>query len=48
MMKDISDLELKIKIDNTPIRKIQKCKGLGVTIDQHSFWDSNTDNICKI
>ena len=30
MMKGISDSELRIKIDNTPIKKIQECKGLGI------------------
>lgn len=35
VMKCISDSELNIKIYHTPIKKIEECKSLGVTIDQH-------------
>ncbi len=26
---------------------MQECKTLGVKIDQHLSWKSNTDNVCK-
>lgn len=45
VMKSISDSELNIKIYHTPIKKIEECKSLGVTIDQHWSWNSNTNNI---
>ena len=47
MIKCISDSHLSIKIDNKPIKQIHECKSLGVIIDQHLSWNSNTDNICK-
>ena len=47
MIKSISYSHLSIKIDNKPIKQIHECKSLGVIIDQHVSWNSNTDNICK-
>jgi hypothetical protein len=33
--------------ENIQIKQVHECKTLGVTIDQHLSWKSNTKNICK-
>ena len=47
MIKRISDLELNVVIENKPVRHVIECKTLGVTLDQHLSWKSNTHNICN-
>ena len=34
-------------IENRPIKKVQECKTLGVIVNQHLSWKSNTERICK-
>ena len=36
-----------IVIENKPIKQVYECKTLGITIDQHLSWKSNTENIYK-
>ena len=47
MIKKISDSHPNIFIENEKIKQVYECKTLGVTIDQHLSWKSNTENICK-
>ena len=47
MIKNISDSYPNIVIENKQIKQVQKCKTLGVTIDQHLSWKNNTEEICK-
>jgi hypothetical protein len=34
-------------IENRPINQVQERKTLGVIVDQHLSWKSNTEGICK-
>ena len=34
-------------IENRSIKQVQECKTLGVIVDQHLSWKSNTESICK-
>ena len=47
MIKNISDSCPNVYIENIQIKQVHECKTLGVTIDQHLSWKSNTENICK-
>ena len=47
MLKTISNWQPKVKIENEHIKQVSECKTLGVTVDQHLSWKSNTENICK-
>ena len=47
MLKKASVQQLKIHIQNIPIKQVFQCKTLGVTVDENLCWKSNTDNICK-
>ena len=47
MIKNISILQLNVKIENESIKQVYESKTLGVTIDQHLSWKTNTENICK-
>ena len=47
MIKSISNLQLNVKIKNKSIKQVYETKTLGVTIDQHLSWRTNTENICK-
>ena len=47
MIKSISDLQLNLIIENKPVKRVIECKTLGVTLDQHLSWKSNTENICN-
>ena len=47
MIKNISNLQLNVKIENESIKQVYESKTLGVTIDQHLSWKTNTENICK-
>ena len=42
MIKSISDLQLNVVNENKPVMRIIECKTLGVTLDQHLSWKSNT------
>ena len=47
MIKNISTSHPNVFIENQQIEKVNECKTLGVTIDQHLSWKRNTDKICK-
>ena len=36
-----------IFIENQQIKQVYECKTLGIVVDQHLSWNSNTKNICK-
>ena len=36
-----------IFIENEQIKQVYECKTLGIVVDQHLSWNSNTKNICK-
>ena len=46
MLKNIC-VSPNVLIENKQIKQVNECKTLGVTIDQHLSWKSNTDKICK-
>jgi hypothetical protein len=47
MIKNISNLKLNVKIENESIKQVYESKTLGMTIDQHLSWKTNTENTCK-
>ena len=47
MIKNISNSQPNILIENKPIQQVNKCKTLGTTIDQRLSWKPNTENICQ-
>ena len=47
MLTQISNEHPKVSIGNKLIKQAKQCKMLGVEIDQHLTWKSNTENICK-
>ena len=36
-----------VSIENNSIKQVFESKALGVTVDQHLSWKSNTGHICK-
>ena len=46
MVKNISNFQPNVVIENKRIKQVHECKTLGVTVDQHLSWKSNTDIIC--
>ena len=40
-------MQLNVVIKNKPVKHVIECKTLGVTLDQHLSWKSNTHNICN-
>ena len=47
LVHTVSDSNLNIMIENRPIKQVKECKTLGVIVDQHLSWKSNTESICK-
>jgi hypothetical protein len=47
MIRNVSNFQPNIIIENKQIRQVNKTKTLGTTIDQHLTWKTNTENICK-
>ena len=47
MLQWISDYQLNISIEGKQIQQVTESKTVGVTVDQHLNWKSNTENICK-
>ena len=45
---NISDPNVKIKIDNNTVDKVEETKFLGILIDSHLSWKSHTSYISKI
>ena len=40
-------MQLNVVIENNPVKQVIECKTLGLTVDQHLSWKSNTENICN-
>ena len=47
IIKSILDLQLNVINEKKPVKRVIECKTLGVTLDQHLSWKSNTENICN-
>ena len=47
MIKNISVCHPNVLIENKQIKQVNECKTLGVTIDKHLSWKSNTEKICR-
>ena len=47
MLHKTQDTEINIKIDDRKIKQVFECKTLGVNVDQHLSWKSNTEKLCK-
>ena len=47
MVKNTSNFQPNVVIENKRIKQVHECKTLGVTADQHLSWKSNTDVICR-
>ena len=47
MVKNISNFRPNVVIENKRIKQVHECKTLGVTVNQHLSWKSNTDTICR-
>ena len=47
MIKSISNAHPNVIIENKPVKQVYECKTLGVTVEPHLSWKSNTENICK-
>ena len=43
----IKDFHPKIFIENKQIKQVDKCKTLGIIVDQHLSWKNNTKNVCR-
>ena len=46
LVHTISDSNLNIMIENRPIKQVQDT--IGVILDQHLSWKSNTESICTV
>ena len=47
ILKKISYSHPNVHIQNKQVKQVYECVTLGVTIDQHLSWKSNTESICK-
>ena len=47
MLRNVSNYQANISIDNKQIQQVNKSKALGTIVDQHLSWKANTENICK-
>ena len=47
IVKNISNFQPNVVIENKRVKQVHECKTLGVTVDQHLSWKSNTDIICR-
>jgi hypothetical protein len=47
MIRNASNSQPNILIENKQIQQVNKSRTLGTTIDQHLSWKPNTENICK-
>ena len=47
MIRNASNAQPNILIENKQIQQVNKAKTLGIIIDQHLSWKPNTENICK-
>ena len=47
MLRNVSNYQANILIDNKQIQQVNKSKALGTIIDQNLSWKPNTENICK-
>ena len=47
MLRNVSNYQANISIDDKQIQQVNKSKALGTIVDQHLSWKPNTENICK-
>ena len=47
MIKSSSNWQPNVTLENKQIKQVHEFKTLGVTIDQHLSWKSDTENICR-
>ena len=47
MLRNVSNYQANISIDNKQIQQVNKSKALGTILDQHLSWKPNTENIRK-
>ncbi len=47
IIRNASNAQPNILIENKQIQQVNKAKTLGIIIDQHLSWKPNTENICK-
>ena len=47
MLRNVSNCQANISIDNKQIQQVNKSKALGTIVDQHLSWKPNTENVCK-
>ena len=47
MIRNASNSQPNILIENKKIQQVNKSRTLGTTIDQHLSWKPNTESICK-
>ena len=47
MIRNASNSQSNILIENKQIQQVNKSRTVGTTIDQHLSWKPNTENICK-
>ena len=47
MIRNVSNSQPVILIENKQIKQVNISKTLGTTIDHHLTWKPNTENICK-
>ncbi|CAB4038635.1 Hypothetical predicted protein, partial [Paramuricea clavata] len=47
MIRNASNSQPNILIENKQIQQVNKSRTLGTTIDQHLSWKPNTESICK-
>ena len=47
MVKNISNFQPNVVIENKRIKQVHECKTLGVTVDQYLSWKSDSDIICR-
>ncbi len=47
MLKKASVQQLKIHVQNIPMKQVFQCKTQAVTVDENLCWKSNIDSICK-
>ena len=43
----LKDFHPKIFIEKKQIKQVDKCKTLGIIVDQHLSWKYNTINVCR-
>ena len=47
MLRNVSNYQANISIDNKQIQQNHKSKALGTIVDQHLSWKPNAENVCQ-